>query len=162
MFEFTKVFAKGHIMDHDDVRSIMKCKNIDYGHTSWIIFSGVFANDVVCTTHIIDNIIDVNVYNHNNYHLHTFFVDIMYFNKNPYKTHYMLNNGYINNKSFEELFRWVGRTCEYKFCDCCSHKQFDKLTDYLTKVSLGKFTGYYNIEKYYDVMYTMLLIMKAQ
>ena len=89
-----------------------------------------------------------------------FFSKIIAHNYTPSIIHYMFNNGCINNKSFEMHFGDFGK--HIHFCDCCPHKRFDKLTRYLTKVSLNRFKGYYNIEKYHDMMYIMLLIMKAQ
>ena len=166
MLEFTEVFTKGYDVDNEDIGTIMKCKNINFGHVNWTLFAGVFSDNIMCMVHIIDNIIDINVYGDNNIFAYTFFVKIIRFSKYPYVIHYMLNNGHVNNKSFEIYHSFSNdfnlhlRSCN--FCDCCPHKQFDKLTNYLTRVSLGKFTGYYNIEKYYDMMYTMLLIMKAQ
>ena len=76
--------------------------------------------------------------------------------------HYMVNNGCITKQAFKSDCGDASCCRHDNFCKCCPHKHFGKLVKYLTKVSLNKFKGYYNLEKYYDMIYTMLLIMKAQ
>ena len=162
MLEFTKVFTKGQFVDIRDIKTIMRCKNIDYGHVCWWHMCVDFYSNMYCVSHVVDNIIDINVCDSNNRNRYTYFVEILRHTSSSHIVHYMLNNCYINEKSFNDYLRY--HSCEDRnyFCECCPHKQFDKLTSYLTKVSLNRFKGYYNIEKYHDMMYIMLLIMKAQ
>ena len=161
MLEFTKVFYKGQIIGIDDVDAIIMCKNIDFGHVDWL-GGAVFYNDTKCMFHIIDNIVDVNVHDGGDDTMYTFFTKIIQYSIDLHIVHYMLNNSCINDESFELYFDLVAYTQHKQFCRCCPHKQFDKLANYLTKVSFGRFRGYYNIERYYDMLHTMLLIMKAQ
>ena len=161
MLEFTKVFTKGQYIDMNNIEMIKKCKNIDYGHTYWTMHIR-FYTDITFVTHVIDNIIDVNAHNDGDKNNNTYFIKILRYASDPRVLHYVFNNGYINEKSFDDYLK-----CDFYghlkyFCRCCPRKQFDKLTSYLTKVSLNKFKGYYNIEKYYDIIYTMLLILKTQ
>ena len=167
MLEFTKVFTKGQSMKkyRNHIETIMKCKNIDFGHVNWVDCSRQLYNEVECMIHIIDNIIDVNTHDYNHTQSYTFFAKILHYSCNTDIIHYMFNNGCINNESFRRYYEFLSsfnNLYRQAFCQCCPHKHFDKLTRYLTKVSLNKFKGYYNIEKYYDMMTTMLLILKAQ
>ena len=163
MLEFTEVFPKDCIIINypNYVETIMKCKNIDFGHTDWIVLSGILYDDVPCMVHIIDNIIDIDTHDNNRYTRYTFFGKVITYSRIPSVIHYIFNNGHINNKTFEIYFSGL-QTYHHNFCKCCPHKQFDKLTNYSTKVSLNKFKGYNNLEKYYDMLNIMLLILKAQ
>ena len=166
MLEFTDVFPKGYSMSYNTNKlkmgsmkeTVMKCKNIDFGHVSWVLE----CDNIEYMVHIIDNIIDVNVNDNNCEAYYSFFNKIMRFSTTPYIIHYMLNNGYINNKSFNDYYDCLRFTGRPIFCKCCPHKEFDKLTNYLTEVSFNRFKGYYNIEKYYDMAYIVLLILKVQ
>ena len=167
MSEFTKVFTKGaNMANHYDYSSIiMLCKNIDFSHVRWIHVHSSFYNDVQCMVHIIDNIIDINAHDNNDNRMYTFFTKIMQYSTSSYIMHYMLNNGYVNDDTFSiySKYGYLDNTCNWHgSCKCCPNKRFDKLVNYLTMVSLNRFKGYYNIEKYYDMMITMLLILKAQ
>ena len=162
MLEFTEVFTKGqHVgINDNDIEIMMKCKNIDYGHVSWWTYKDFYSN-IQYVTHIVDNIIDINKYDNNNEHSFTYFTKILSYYNSSHTIHYVLNNGCVNEESFN-IYQKLSSRIHDRFCACCPHKLFDKLTSYLTKVSLNRFKGYYNIEKYYDMIYIMLLIMKAQ
>ena len=159
MLEFTEVFLKRHDMsNHKEI--VMKCKNIDFGYAKWKKLDRDFYDNRSYMVHIIDNIIDVSAYDNNNPGLYTFFEKIIYYSTDSHIIHYMFNNGCINNKSFTPCF--TSSLGHHVFCKCCPRKHFDKLTYYLTAVSLNKFKGYYNLEKYYYMINIMLLIIKAQ
>ena len=166
MEEFTKVYSEGYTMDSViyHTNTIMRCKNIDFGHINWFSVPEDFYNNTKCIMHIVDNIIDINAHDNNCKKAYTFFTKIIQYSSEPHIIHYMLNNSYISSKCFEIYFNFPSIFNEHNhvFCKCCPHKRFDKPTYYLTKVSLNRFKGYYNIEKYYDIIHTMLLIMKAQ
>ena len=164
MLEFTEVFPKGYKVytNSTRTRTIMECKNIDFGHVDWFAMSRSFYNNAKYMSHIIDNIIDINTHDNNLDNRYTLFGKIVCYSSTPSIVHYMFNNGRINDTTFEIYFRILQHVPHRSFCKCCPHKQFNKLTNYLTKVSLDKFKGYYNLEKYYDMIYVMLLIMKAQ
>ena len=165
MLEFTDVFRNGHDMTDcykdEAIRTIMECKNIDYGHVIWMFSKKDFYNNINCMIHMIDNIIDVNTHDYHCANTYTFFVKVMYNCSILQITNYMLNNGYINNTSFEDYFDLTRTQHCFKRVNY-PNKHFDKLVNYLTKVSLSKFKGYYNLEKYYDMFHIMLLVMKAQ
>ena len=72
MLEFTQVFSKGQFVGYVDAKTIMKCKNIDFGHVDWM-GDVMFYSSTKCMVHIIDNIIDVNVYDNNDSSTFTFF-----------------------------------------------------------------------------------------
>ena len=168
MLEFTKVFPKGHDMKDcwSHKPTIMKCKNIDFGHVDWIDISPKFYDSTSCMVHIIDNIIDVNICDGHHKQAYTFFTKIIRYSNKPHIIHYMFNNGCINKESFTIYFNsriFDNDDNRHRhFCKCCKYKQFDELTSYLTKVSFNRFKGYYNIEKYYDILKVMLLVIKAQ
>ena len=162
MLDFTEVFTKGYNMDKRDYETIIKCRNINFGYTNWIYLDSSFYDEENYMEHIIDNIIDINVDDNADMGQYSLFVKIIHYSRNPLVIHYMFNNGYVNYSCFENYFGKLCYTYHKSYCKCCPHKQFDKLVNYLTKISLNKFKGYYNIEKYYDMMTTMLLILKTQ
>ena len=76
-------------------------------------------------------------------------------NKVMPRINYILNNGYISSGTFSFI------TSSPKILAPMINK-FRGLVKYLTNISLNRFTKFYNIEKYYDMVATMLLILKAQ
>ena len=162
MLEFTKVFIKGQCVNYYDIETIMNCKNIEFGYVNWDnLFCVSVHYNIDFMNHITNNIINVNAHDNDNIQSYTFFTRVIRYGQFSNMVHNMLNNGYINDESFEKYHShdWLAE-CKI-FCKCCPHKKYDKLVNYLTKVSLNKFKGYYNIEKYYDMIHTMLLILKV-
>ena len=167
MLEFTEVFPKGHIMSKSKwggacLEMVMNCKNIDFGHVKWLHLDNSFYNEEKYMIHIVDNIIDFSVHDDNYRLSYTFFEKIVNHSRVPHIIHYMFNNGHINQRSFTPHYSRPLHGRYHVFCKCCPHKHFDKLVNHLTNVSLNKFKGYYNLEKYYDMLNIMLLILKAQ
>ena len=164
MLEFTEVFPKGYSMAKcDNLDIILKCKNIDFGHVCWnSLDDDDFYGNETYMFHIIDNIIDINTHDGRFVYLFPLFNKILRYSESPSIIHYMFNNGCVNDTSFKIYFDGYWNMSHKRFCECCPRKQFNKLTNYLTKVSLSKFKGYYNLEKYYDMLYIMLLIIKVQ
>ena len=156
MLEFKEVFSQGHMLESTDVSLILQCKNIDFGYVGWRI-DGMYNNENLMY-HIIDNVIDVDIHENNDTTYLTLFCKILHFCKNPIITHYMLNNGYISNETYNKK-RMVKHYC---YNQCCTRKYYNKQLDYLTSISLNKFKGYYNLEKYYNILHVMLLVMKSQ
>ena len=163
MLEFTEVFPKGcNMAKCDNLDIILKCKNIDFGHVCWCRLGSDFYDNKPHMFHITNNIIDINTHDNHSESMFPFFSKVVRYSKSISVIHYVFNNGCVNNESFEDYFESHWGFTHKQFCLCCPHKQFDKLTYYLTSVSLSKFKGYYNLEKYYDMLYTMLLILKVQ
>ena len=103
--------------------------------------------------HIIDNTIDIDVYEYDSseYTSSTLSENIiMSGQKYNSCVNHMLNNRSISNTTFN----WLN--------DNRSHilYKYKCLVEYLTKISLGRFTRFYNTEKYYDTCIIVLLIMK--
>ena len=150
MLEFTKVFPKGTRVIISSTEEIMKCKNIEFDHVCWS--TDIFKNfELVC--HITDNIVDVNVieYEINRCLSHTLLGNIINYSKHDdICIEYVLNNGHINSETFDSLD------------ECGEYSQHRHLVEYLTKISLNRFTRFYNIDKYYDTATIMLLIIKTQ
>ena len=159
--EFREAFIKGHQITYNDIPLILQCKNIDFGHVSWpsLIRKYYYTNEQLMF-HIIDNIMDINMRDENLSHGLTLLCKIYTTNIHSSNnvSNYVMNNGYINNLTFTN-FR---TTYSNHYIKCCSMVHFESLVNYLTIISFDKFRGYYNIEKYYYMIHTMLLIMKAQ
>ena len=157
--EFKETFPQGHKLSITDIPTVMKCKNIDYGHISWNGNIGNFYSNVIVTntdllTHLTNNIIDVHINGDNNPSYFSFISGVsMYSGETTLK--YVVNNRCINNEFFE-------RTCYVYFSDDPYCDKLKELIRYLTSVSLNKFAGFYNIKEYYNMMYTMLLVIKVQ
>ena len=175
MLSFKETFKKYLAVGLNDRSMIMACKNIDFGCVMWT--DSIFTdNDLVF--YIIDNIVDINAKERGNgstllqniiFHIRLSEDCSIYDSK--LQISYLLNNGHINISTLQCYSSGhidditIRRKC-YK-CDNIAkyipkvHNYVD-LIDYLTRISLGRFTKFYNIEKYYDTCTTMLLIIKAQ
>ena len=166
--EFREAFVKDCIISFTNIPLVLQCRNIDFGHVLWPSCAcRNYYNNEQLMFHIIDNIVDVNVRDNNILDGFTLF-DKIYIeekyanigsnnnNKNIIK--YFMNNGCINNLTFT-IFKvnFDNRLNKYQ-----SVIRFGNLVNYLTGISFDRFRGYYNIEKYYYMIHTMLLIMKAK
>ena len=149
MLEFKEVFSEGSMVCESNEGDIIKCKNIEFDHVCWVPLC--FTNATL-TWHIIHNIVDINIVEHQNggRNSATLLDNIIFYtyDSNVY-IEYILNNVHISNKLFAsnssslKLYKYKG------------------LVKYLTKVSLGRFTRFYNIQKYYDTCVIVLLVMKS-
>ena len=145
----------------------MKCKNIDFGHVYWMnmLYSDVLAKNDKLLAHLVDNIIDVHAHDNNNVGYCTFMLGILS-HKTPSMLQYFFNNRYINDDHFgnEHILLYINRSgvSVSPPMNKYMYLQVKQLTNYLTSISLGKFKGYYNVEKYYNMIHTMLLIIKVQ
>ena len=139
----------------------MKCKNIDFSHTKWspLIFSNT---EYVC--HIVDNIININMGEYRYEHsqcctlLHNIIMCAFALKSHEHaiqSTNYLLNNGNVSNNTFIFLNHY-----SYPQYGPILYK-YKHFVKYLTKISLGRFIGFYNIEKYYDTCVILLLIIKV-
>ena len=161
--EFKQTFPKGSYLLPKYHLTILKCKNIDFGHIQWSnrgnIETGIYNNkDLIF--HIIDNIIDINAHDNNNKYSYTLFCRIISHSEDPLIIHHTLNNGYINNSSFKELHRSGTKIkCD---CGCHLHNGYGGLVNYLTEISFGNIKGFLNLEKYYYMVLPLLLVMKRQ
>ena len=149
--EFTEVFKRGYMITDISIEILLKCKNINFSHNLW---SYPIIRREYVVKYIVDNIVDINMVEYS-YESTTLLSNIIGSNDLSNTTEsivYVLNNGYIDNNTF---------TCTnyYK----CSHflDRYKWLVKYLTKVSLDRFTRFYNIEKYYDTCTSILLIIKV-
>ena len=167
MLEFTEVFTLGQCVDRYSIYTIIKCKNIDFSHVAWIF--DIF-DDEQAIYHITDNIIDINAaeYDIPGYPSYTLLEYIIRNTTscnitvgNRQALYYLLNNGCINNDTFTFYNDDKYNDDEYNDGHLTLSK-YKYLVKYLTDTSLGKFKGYYNIKRYYDMVTTMLLILKAQ
>ena len=158
MLEFTEVFQYDQHITKSDIPTIMKCKNIDFGHVNWFggLFSAKPTTDYNFMEHLANNIIDINVHDNNTTDFHTFMTGVADMG-NPKLLIYMINNRWLSNRDFCVT---PGYKCYIE--NRPKLQQSKKLVNYLTNVSLGKFEGYRNTEKYYNMIHTMLLIMKVQ
>ena len=147
MLEFKEVFAEGAMIYAYECDSLLKCKNIDFSHCGWT-YNVFIDHTILC--HIVDNIIDINAVEHKQSAQYTLLMNLTRLTTSFRRTasiDYLLNNGYINVNTFDGIKDILNK--------------YEYLVTYLTKVSLNKFTGFYNIEKYYDMITIMLLILKA-
>ena len=160
MLEFKQAFPKGSYVHHNynNIQTILKCKNIAFDHIDWFGDDRSAYNNVDLMFHLIDNIVDIDVTDRGSVLCFTFFTKIIRYTNNLAIIHHLLNTRCIQHSYFGQL----GNYQRQVRCVCCQNKHFDKLVNYLDSVSLSKFKGYYNLEKYYDMLYIMLLVMKAQ
>ena len=161
MLEFTQVFNKGHMLKITNICTILKCKNIEFDHVYWE--TKIFG-DVELMQHIIDNIVDINVREYYNGASYTLLQNIIrlispyygYNNSTLITTiNYALNNGHISVRGFDGI-----RSDDTKIVARMS--KFRNFVNYLTTISLNRFTKFYNIQSYYDTCKTILLIIKVQ
>ena len=157
MLDFRRTFTEGHVMVNNDIPTIMQCKDIDFGHVDWQKFNNKQVyNNVTPMSHIIDNILDANAHDNNDVGRYTFIGKILSYSNNSLVIEYVYNNIGINMETFKR------NSLEFRIVTTTFYKQSNQLVKYLTSVSLGKFPKYYNIVKYYDMIYTMLLVTKIQ
>ena len=164
ILEFREVFVKDCMMLYSDISLILQCKNIDFGHVSWphYMYKQYYDNKQLMF-HIIDNILDINTKDHNLEHglvlLSKICTEDIWSNPNNNDiVKYAMNNGCLNNFTFVNF----NATHQRRISKYHSIVRFGKLVGYLTIISFDRFKGYYNLEKYYYIIHTMLLIMKAQ
>ena len=165
MLDFKDVFVKGYKITPTDIPTLMTCKNIDFGHTYWMYLNtSLYYNDVHLMTHIMDNILDVNANDGDNDEYHPFIVILIYYNNTICLIDILLNNVGVAYDTFDEIK--TNQHSEYIFEQCkinlYAHQKHIQLLKYLTSVSLNKFTKYYNLVKYYDMIHTMFLLVKVQ
>ena len=159
--EFREAFVKGHPLSSIDIPLILQCKNIDFGHVSWPHYATRdYYDNKQLMYHVIDNIVDINIRDENLEYRLSLLSKICttdtYVNDDIYN--YVMNNGCVNNLTFILFKKCEGNhIAKYD-----STIRFGNLVSYLTRVSFDRFRGYYNIEKYYYMIHTMLLVMKAQ
>lgn len=150
--EFIEVFRRGHVLDNDDdIQLLLKCRNIHFDHNVW---SYHIIRKKYVIKYIVDNIVDINMieYAYSNTTLLSNLIKAGNLSNTAESIRYVLNNGHIGNNTFD-CARY--RTCAH-FLD-----KYKCLVEYLTKVSLDRFTRFYNVEKYYDIGTILLLIMKV-
>ena len=160
LIEFKEAFSKGHKIIMSNIPLILQCKNIDFGHVDWFHYLRSFTSfydDEQLMMHIIDNIVDLSVQDGSIKSTYTFIHKIITYSTKQSILYYLFNNGYLHKK----LFSVMHDKMLTKF-DCKILNKFASLIRYLTDVSLGKFEGFYNIEKHYYMVTTMLLILKTQ
>ena len=154
MLEFTKVFIRGDLLDVQHINDVRACKNIDFNHVRWS-FNIVRDYSTIC--HIVDNILDINAFEwkSNSFTLlHIIICAFKSLKQRDASIKYIMNNGYINVNTLDVADR-------YAYVTRIRLGEYRNLVIHLTKISLGKFTGFYNVEKYYDTMIVMLLILKV-
>ena len=160
MLEFTQVFSRGTIVYKSDITTIMRCKNIDFSHVFW---DGRIFNKSPVVYHIIDNVVDVNIFEHtygaNNCYALMDNIVRHYSTSNPNEVvsriNHVANNGHISNSTFRFVTNLHDNLVPMI-------NKFRGLVKYLTDTSLNRFTKFYNLDKYYDMVITMLLILKTQ
>ena len=162
MLNFEDAFKKGHHISNNDIPTLMQCTNIKYSHTSWYV--SVYC-DIKVVQHVVNNIVNINEPEDGSSRV-TLLYNVSYQNSVGFvcdysaNVNYVLNNGYINKDTIGAIRDY----CSLMGTPIVTQKTrtIGELVNYLTDVSLGKFTGFYNVEKYYYMIHTMLLIMKNQ
>ena len=157
MLEFKEVFKQHQAMSRRDIPTIMRCHNIDFSHVNWFagLFGAILNSNTEFMKHLVNNVVDINVYDNNNSLHNTFSSGIIRYSNN-FTLRYMLNNRFLTNNDLSNTQKWIH--CR----DDCYVSQSIKIISYLTRISLSKFTGFCNTEKYYYMIHTILLIMKVQ
>ena len=159
MLQFKGVFHKGQWLHIEDMPTVMLCENIDFGHVSWPCDIRMYS-DTNLMIHIINNIIDINARDNDSTHNFTFFNKIMNYSTNQSIIQYLLNNRCITTELFDSPnFRVSHIPYEYSRT---LYTQSHNLVKYLTMISIDKFKGYCNLEKYYNMLPIMVLVTKAQ
>ena len=140
------------------------CKNIEFDHVHW---ESEAFRDMELMQHVIDNIIDVNILecDKRNGHCYTLLQNVVRLmtcnNDSPHNStleitiNYALNNGYIGVDGFNGISSY-NREIVIRML------KFRDFVNYLTTISLNRFTKFYNIQSYYDTCKTLLLIIKMQ
>ena len=155
--DFRTVFPRGHTIKFNEYPLVLTCRNIDFGHVYWP--NGIFyesSNTIALVTHIIDNTIDIDAHDNSNHLYHTLFTRIVTSNVEHTIKH-MFNTKGICCNSFNKMLKYEWMNLPYRHL----YRRSKDLIIYLTKISLNRFTKFYNTEKYHYVIHTMLLIMKA-
>ena len=166
-YEFTQIYQKGYMITLNDVDTIMKCKNIDFGHVTW---PSSFFNDTDVICHIVDNIVDVNVVEHTSKicYSYTLLQNIynyvrdnqsIIYNWDMIGIYYLLNNGHVNEDTFVFMDNY-GYIYETNNPLTKILNQYKCFVEYLVNLSMNKFTRFYNVEKYYDTCVIVLLVIK--
>ena len=161
MRNFVEVYTKGCRIDHHEIPMLLQCTNIRFGHTIWTY--NIFGDEMVLR-HVVNNIVDINEKEYGRdcgllYNV-ILCVDRHYAVSNDMSlVNYVCNNGYINKNTLN-----IAGSHAITFSPQIASNihTIRKLVNYLTEVSLNKFTGFYNLEKYYYICHIMLLIMKTQ
>ena len=157
--EFKETFTKGYWVTSSDIPIIMQCKNIDFGHVSWAIYSMysyVLISDFKFMMHLVENIIDITIHSNNNGAHNSFIFGVMY-HSDMEVLKYVINNRCINKATLV-----VGNKYHISSVRILLINNLLKLVNYLDNISLNRFTGYYNLEKYYHVIPIMLLVTRVQ
>ena len=103
--KFKETFPQRHRLTITDIPTVMKCKNIDFGHINWNIdIAGFYSNVIVDTagllTHLTNNIIDVHADSDNPY---LSFIGGICAYRNETALKYVINNRCIDNKFFDKM-----------------------------------------------------------
>ena len=165
MLDFKNAFTKGHKIDSTDIETLMMCKNIDFGYVDWTnLDSRAHYNNANLMLHIIDNILDITANDNRVEGYLSFVILLLYYNGSIWIINRLFDNGGVTYDIFDSIYTNCYDKCEYKQCviHLHVHQKHIQLLKYLTSVSLNKFTKYYNLVKYYDMIHTMLLIIRVQ
>ena len=122
------------------------------------MYSWVLVNNTEFMIHLVDNIIDVTVHDNNNNEYKSFIANVVYFSDMKILK-CVINNRCINKATLiikEDLWYNV------EYDKTLLLNKLLQLINYLDDVSLNRFIGYYNLEKYYHVIPMMLLVIKVQ
>ena len=158
--EFTETFNKGQQITEDDIPTIMQCKNIDYDHVNWNIrrmYKQVLTENTQFMMHLVHNVIDINSCYVNGCSHYSFICNIIIHSDDAILK-YVINNRGFNKKLLSE----IKSRCMVSMNQYLMFDKLLKLSKYLNKKAVHKFPGYYNLERYYNMMHTMLLVMKVQ
>ena len=150
--DFKQVFRKSQPVATRHMPLVLRCNNIDFGHVDWpaSFYSILNQNNKIM-------IIDIHVHDNNNTINYTFINGILK-HGNIQTVMYMINNRCISNYSFS-----CARPHKYGNVAIVSlYNNAKNLTGFLTSISLGRFAGYYNLERYHYMIHTMLLITKVR
>ena len=155
MLEFTKVFPLGNSITKDDADVVMRCKNIKFDHMFWTIDN---FNNVELMYHVIDNIVDINVleYQSSGHGSFSLLENVLVYADNDkcaLLVHHIFDNGCINSDTLNLLTEDI-----HDYVD--DMQEYINLVNYLTRTSLDRFRGFYNIINYYDTCIVLLLVMK--
>ena len=166
MLDFKDAFTKGHNITFKDISTLMICKNIDFSHTNWMcIATSQYYNDVNLMTHLIDNMLDIYAVDSDKSSDYPFIIILLYYNNDTIcLIDTLFNNAGVTYDFFDKI---KSTRCTFGVYHECvnalrGHQKHIQLLKYLTDISLNKFAKYYNLVKYYDMTYTMLLIIKVQ
>lgn len=158
--KFKETFPQRHRLTITDIPTVMKCKNIDFGHVNWNsyimgFFSHVIIKDIHLLKHLTNNIIDVHVRGHNNKSYYSFINGVgVCGNETAFK--YVINNRSIDNEFFDKI------SDDIRVISSDYRNKLKELVRYLTDTSLNKFAGFYNTDEFYNMIYIMMLVTRVQ